>query len=142
MIASNLLDPSEAPGPVFFEAHDITSELDRVDVAAIVNPASPALAGRFMGQLNVDFTMPGLSAKKDEPAPKVDAKPGSPAAKDESKKVDTKKTEKKDDPEKKVDDKKSDDRKSEHGKSEHRKSEHRKETTASKGSESGSSDKA
>jgi uncharacterized protein involved in outer membrane biogenesis len=46
LIASNLLEPSDAPGPVFFEAHDITSELDRVDVAAIVNPASPALAGQ------------------------------------------------------------------------------------------------
>jgi uncharacterized protein involved in outer membrane biogenesis len=46
LIASNLLEPSDAPGPVFFEAHDINSELDRVDVAAIVNPASPSLAGR------------------------------------------------------------------------------------------------
>jgi len=46
LVMSNLLDPSDAPGPVFFEAHDITSELDRVDVAAIVNPASPALAGQ------------------------------------------------------------------------------------------------
>jgi len=43
---SNLLEPSDAAGPVFFEAHDISSELDRVDVAAIVNPASPALAGQ------------------------------------------------------------------------------------------------
>src|SRR4029077_7734028 len=41
LIASNLLEPSDAPGPVFFEAHEITSELDKVDVAAIVNPASP-----------------------------------------------------------------------------------------------------
>jgi uncharacterized protein involved in outer membrane biogenesis len=41
---SNLL-PSDAAGPVFFEAHDITSELDRVDLAAIVNPASPSLNG-------------------------------------------------------------------------------------------------
>src|SRR5579864_3770804 len=46
LVMSNLLDPSDAPGPVFFEAHDISSELDRVDVAAIVNPASPALAGQ------------------------------------------------------------------------------------------------
>src|SRR5689334_18940971 len=41
LIASNLLDPSDTPGPVFFEAHDITSELDMVDLAAIVNPTSP-----------------------------------------------------------------------------------------------------
>lgn len=44
LIMSNLL-PSDAAGPVFFEAHDITSELDRVDLAAIVNPASPSLNG-------------------------------------------------------------------------------------------------
>jgi uncharacterized protein involved in outer membrane biogenesis len=45
LLVSNLLEPSDAPGPVFFEAHEINSELDRVDVAAIVNPASPSLAG-------------------------------------------------------------------------------------------------
>ena len=45
LIASNLL-PSDAPGPVFLEAHDITSELDEVDLAAIVNPAAPSLHGQ------------------------------------------------------------------------------------------------
>jgi uncharacterized protein involved in outer membrane biogenesis len=45
LIASNLL-PSDAAGPVFLEAHDITSELDTVDLAAIVNPASPSLNGQ------------------------------------------------------------------------------------------------
>ena len=45
LIVSNLL-PSDAAGPVFFEAHDITSELDSVDLAAIVNPISPALNGQ------------------------------------------------------------------------------------------------
>jgi uncharacterized protein involved in outer membrane biogenesis len=45
LIMSNLL-PSDAAGPVFFEAHDITSELDTVDLPAIVNPASPALSGQ------------------------------------------------------------------------------------------------
>jgi uncharacterized protein involved in outer membrane biogenesis len=45
LIASNLL-PSDAPGPIFLEAHDIISELDRVDLAAIVNPASPSLSGQ------------------------------------------------------------------------------------------------
>jgi uncharacterized protein involved in outer membrane biogenesis len=45
LIASNLL-PSDAPGPVFFEAHDITSELDAVDLAAIVNPSAPSLNGQ------------------------------------------------------------------------------------------------
>lgn len=47
---SNLL-PSDAPGPVFLEAHDITSELDRVDLSAIVNPASNSLNGQ--GRWNV-----------------------------------------------------------------------------------------
>src|ERR1700730_2695572 len=42
LIVSNLL-PSDAAGPVFFEAHDITSELDNVNLAAIVNPTSPSL---------------------------------------------------------------------------------------------------
>jgi hypothetical protein len=36
LIASNLL-PSDAQGPVFFEAYDIASELDRVDLAASVD---------------------------------------------------------------------------------------------------------
>jgi len=45
LIVSNLL-PSDAPGPIFLEAHDITSELDKVDLAAIVNPAAPALSGQ------------------------------------------------------------------------------------------------
>jgi len=44
LIASNLL-PSDAAGTVFYEAHDITSELDMVDLAAIVNPASSSLNG-------------------------------------------------------------------------------------------------
>jgi uncharacterized protein involved in outer membrane biogenesis len=45
LIASILL-PSDAQGPVFFEAQDISCELDRVDLAAIVNPASSALNGQ------------------------------------------------------------------------------------------------
>jgi hypothetical protein len=45
LIMSNLL-PSDAAGPVFFEAYDITSELDSVDLAAVVNPTSPSLNGR------------------------------------------------------------------------------------------------
>lgn len=45
LIMSNLL-PSDAAGPVFLEAHDITSELDLVDLAAIVNPASNSLNGQ------------------------------------------------------------------------------------------------
>jgi uncharacterized protein involved in outer membrane biogenesis len=45
LIVSNLL-PSDAAGPIFFEAHDITSELDSVNLAAIVNPTSPSLNGQ------------------------------------------------------------------------------------------------
>jgi len=45
LIVSNLL-PSDAQGPVFLEAHDINSELDRVDLAAIVNPAARSLNGQ------------------------------------------------------------------------------------------------
>ena len=45
LIVSNLL-PSDAAGPIFFEAHDIVSELDNVNLAAIVNPTSPSLNGQ------------------------------------------------------------------------------------------------
>jgi uncharacterized protein involved in outer membrane biogenesis len=45
LVVSNLL-PSDAAGPVFFEVHDIASELDNVNLAAIVNPTSPSLNGR------------------------------------------------------------------------------------------------
>ena len=45
LIVSNLL-PSDAAGPVFFEAHDIASDLDSVNLAAIVNPSSPSLNGQ------------------------------------------------------------------------------------------------
>jgi uncharacterized protein involved in outer membrane biogenesis len=45
LILSNLL-PSDAQGPVFMEAHEIYSELDQVDLAAIVNPAASSLNGQ------------------------------------------------------------------------------------------------
>jgi len=45
LIESNLL-PSDAAGLVFLEAHEITSELDMVNLGAIVNPSSPSLNGR------------------------------------------------------------------------------------------------
>ena len=44
MTVSNLL-PSDAAGPVFFEAHDISSVLENVNVDAIANPASTTLDG-------------------------------------------------------------------------------------------------
>jgi uncharacterized protein involved in outer membrane biogenesis len=45
VIASNLL-PSDAAGPVFFEAHEVSSDLKNVDADAIGDPASTTLAGQ------------------------------------------------------------------------------------------------
>jgi uncharacterized protein involved in outer membrane biogenesis len=45
LVVSNLL-PSGAVGPAFLEAHDIASDLTVVNLAAIVNPASPSLNGQ------------------------------------------------------------------------------------------------
>lgn len=45
VIASNLL-PSDAAGPVFFEAHDISSELQQVNLDAISNPSSSLMDGQ------------------------------------------------------------------------------------------------
>jgi uncharacterized protein involved in outer membrane biogenesis len=44
VIASNLL-PSDAPGPVLFEAHDIFSELANVNLESIINPSSSSVDG-------------------------------------------------------------------------------------------------
>jgi AsmA protein len=56
---SNLL-PSDAAGPVFFEAHDISSELENVNVDAIANPASTTLDGE--GTLKVVLNVSDLNA--------------------------------------------------------------------------------
>jgi uncharacterized protein involved in outer membrane biogenesis len=45
IIASNLL-PSDAAGPTFFEAQEVSSELENVDAAAIADPASTTLDGQ------------------------------------------------------------------------------------------------
>jgi uncharacterized protein involved in outer membrane biogenesis len=45
IIASNLL-PSDAAGPVFFEAREISSELENVNADAIADPASKTLDGQ------------------------------------------------------------------------------------------------
>jgi len=52
VIASNLL-PSDAAGPVFFEAHDISGELDHVNLIGIINPSSSSMDGQ--GRLKVDL---------------------------------------------------------------------------------------
>jgi uncharacterized protein involved in outer membrane biogenesis len=45
LIASNLL-PSDAAGPIFFEAHDISGELDNVNLVGIINPSSSSMDGQ------------------------------------------------------------------------------------------------
>jgi uncharacterized protein involved in outer membrane biogenesis len=45
LVASNLL-PSDAQGPIFFEAHDISSELEQVNLVGIIDPASSSLDGQ------------------------------------------------------------------------------------------------
>jgi uncharacterized protein involved in outer membrane biogenesis len=45
LIASNLL-PSDAAGPIFFEAHDISGELEQVNLVGIINPASSSMDGQ------------------------------------------------------------------------------------------------
>jgi len=45
LLVSNVL-PSGAAGPAFMEAHDIASDLTVVNLAAVVNPASPSLNGQ------------------------------------------------------------------------------------------------
>jgi uncharacterized protein involved in outer membrane biogenesis len=45
LIASNLL-PSDAAGPIFFEAHDISCDLQQVNLMGIINPSSSSSDGQ------------------------------------------------------------------------------------------------
>jgi uncharacterized protein involved in outer membrane biogenesis len=45
VIASNLL-PSDAAGPIFFEAHDISCDMEQVNLVGIINPASSSMDGQ------------------------------------------------------------------------------------------------
>ena len=45
LVASNLL-PSDAQGPIFFEAHDISAELEQVNLIGIINPSSSSMDGQ------------------------------------------------------------------------------------------------
>jgi uncharacterized protein involved in outer membrane biogenesis len=45
LIASNLL-PSDAAGPIFFEAHDIFCDLEQVNLAGIIDPSSSSMNGQ------------------------------------------------------------------------------------------------
>jgi uncharacterized protein involved in outer membrane biogenesis len=49
LIASNLL-PSDAAGPVFFEAREISGDLERVNLMGIIDPSSSSMDGQ--GSLN------------------------------------------------------------------------------------------
>jgi uncharacterized protein involved in outer membrane biogenesis len=44
LVASNLL-PSDAAGPIFFEAHEIYCDLEQVNLVGIINPASSSKDG-------------------------------------------------------------------------------------------------
>jgi uncharacterized protein involved in outer membrane biogenesis len=45
VIASNLL-PSDKAGPIFFEAHEISCELEQVNLVGIINPSSSSMDGQ------------------------------------------------------------------------------------------------
>ena len=45
LIASNLL-PSDAAGPIFFEAHQISCDLEQVNLMGIINPSSSSMDGQ------------------------------------------------------------------------------------------------
>jgi hypothetical protein len=45
VIASNLL-PSDTAGPIFFEAHEISSDLEQVNLVGIINPSSSSMDGK------------------------------------------------------------------------------------------------
>jgi uncharacterized protein involved in outer membrane biogenesis len=45
LVASNLL-PSDAAGPIFFEAHDISCDLEQVNLMGIINPSSSSMDGQ------------------------------------------------------------------------------------------------
>jgi uncharacterized protein involved in outer membrane biogenesis len=45
LVASTLL-PSDAAGPIFFEAHEISCDLEQVNLVEIINPASSSMDGQ------------------------------------------------------------------------------------------------
>jgi uncharacterized protein involved in outer membrane biogenesis len=45
LIASNLL-PSDAAGPIFFEAHEISCDLEQVNLVGLINPSSSSMDGQ------------------------------------------------------------------------------------------------
>jgi NPCBM/NEW2 domain/Protein of unknown function (DUF1583) len=83
-------EPGGAGGPQAPVSQTPKARIPLDEVDSIRFERAPALAARFVGQLNLDFTMPGLSAPKDETPPKAEAKP-SGAPKAEANKAETKK---------------------------------------------------
>ncbi|HLW98553.1 MAG TPA: AsmA family protein [Candidatus Acidoferrales bacterium] len=51
LLVSNLIDPSDTPGPIFFEADNVSSILQHLDFGAILNPSSSSAA---QGSLKAD----------------------------------------------------------------------------------------
>lgn len=45
-LMSDLIDPSDAPGPVFFEAHNVSSTLHHVDLGAFLDTSSTSIAAQ------------------------------------------------------------------------------------------------
>jgi uncharacterized protein involved in outer membrane biogenesis len=62
VIASNLL-PSDAAGPIFFEAHDISCVLEQVNLAGILDPSSTSMDGQ--GRLKADLLRFGAVEARD-----------------------------------------------------------------------------
>jgi uncharacterized protein involved in outer membrane biogenesis len=52
LLVSNLIDPSDAPGPILFEARNISSILHHVDLGAFMDPSSSSVAAQ--GDLKAD----------------------------------------------------------------------------------------
>jgi uncharacterized protein involved in outer membrane biogenesis len=51
LFASNLIDPSDRPGPVVFEAHNLAATLEPVDFDAFISPVSSVIS---QGDMKVD----------------------------------------------------------------------------------------
>src|SRR5579864_355594 len=62
LIASNLL-PSDAAGPIFFEAHEISCDLEQVNLVGIMNPSSSSTDGQ--GSLKADLLRFGSVEARD-----------------------------------------------------------------------------
>jgi uncharacterized protein involved in outer membrane biogenesis len=53
LVIGSILLPSDAQGPIFFEAHEIACELEQVNLVGIMNPSSSSMDGQ--GSLNAGF---------------------------------------------------------------------------------------